>query len=69
MPRYNLNQEDIEILTNSLEFSIPNLSSESERSRYKRLKNRLLHKLTSEKDDSSSNDGIDVWGAFQGGSK
>ena len=60
MPRYNLNHEDVSIITEALDKSSMNASSTKEHTRITNLKNRLLSKL------QTSDDDVDVWTAFQG---
>jgi len=59
MPRYNLNHDDIDIISKSLDLLARNASSTKEHERIINLKNRLLRKI------DNSEDYIDVWSAFQ----
>lgn len=45
MPRYNLNQDDIQIISDALAHSMSNCSSTKQWERMKKLKDRLVSKV------------------------
>ena len=59
MPRYNLNHDDVAIISKALDQLAFNASSTKEHEKIKNLKDRLLFKV------DYPEDYIDVWSAFQ----
>lgn len=62
MPRYNLNQDDVNLIVDALQNYLVNNDFEKHPARILKLKSRLLLKIKSEE---TSQD-LDVWSAFQG---
>lgn len=60
MPRYNLNNEDVDIILDALQNYILNTNFEHRPNQIISLKKRLLAKI----EDNNIDD--DVWAAFQG---
>lgn len=65
MPRYNLNNEDVDLLLEALQNYLVNNNFEKHSNRIISLKKRLLLKIQPQ-NISSEND-IDVWSSFQKG--
>lgn len=63
MPLYDLNEQDVKIILDSLSYAASQAHSIEEHSVVMTLKNKLLHNLYSN-NSTPNNEEIDVWSAF-----